>query len=101
MEPPSPGGARYYVSFKDDLSGYCVIYFLRFKSEVFDRFKHFVCKIESETNQSVRTLRSDGGGEFISKEFSEWLTEKSIRHEISAAHTPQHNGVSERGHRTI
>jgi hypothetical protein len=101
MEPPSPGGARYYVSFKDDLSGYCVIYFLRLKSEVFDRFKLFVCKIESETNQSVRTLRSDGGGEFISKEFSEWLTEKSIRHEIRASHTPKHNGVSERGHRTI
>jgi hypothetical protein len=74
---------------------------MKFKSEVFDRFQVFVCKIRSKTKAFVRTLRTDGGGEFTSNEFEAWLTKKTIRHETSPAHTPQLNSVSERDHRTI
>lgn len=101
MQLASPTGSRYYVTFKDDFSGYRVIYFMKFKSEVFDRFQAFVCKIRSETKAFVRTLRTDGGGEFTSNEFEAWLTKKAIRHETCPAHTPQLNSVSERDHRTI
>jgi hypothetical protein len=100
MQQPSPSGSRYYVTFKDDFSGYRAIYFLKLKSDVFDSFKLFVCKLKSETNHNIRTLRSDGGGEFLSTEFVNWLTEKCIRHETTVAHTPQQNGVIERDHRT-
>ena len=100
MQQPSPSGSRYYVTFKDDFSGYRAIYFLKLKSDVFDCFKLFVCKLKSETNHNIRTLRSDGGGEFLSTEFVNWLTEKCIRHETTVAHTPQQNGVIERDHRT-
>lgn len=57
--------------------------------------------MKSETDHNIHTLRSDGGGEFISTEFVNWLTEKCIRHETTVAHTPQQNGVKERDHRTI
>ena len=40
------------------------------------------------------------GGEFLSTELVNWLTEKCIRYETTAAHTPQQNGVIERDHRT-
>lgn len=56
---------------------------------------------ESETDHNIHTIQSDGGGEFISTEFVNWLTEKCIRHETTVAHTPQQNGVKERDHRTI
>lgn len=69
MQQPSPNGSRYYVTFKDDFSGYRAIYFLKLKSDVFDHFKLFVCKMKSETDHNIHTLRSDGGGEFISTEF--------------------------------
>jgi transposase InsO family protein len=59
-----------------------------------------VCKLKSETNHNIRTLRSDAGGEFLSTEFVKWLTEKCIHHETTVAHTPQQNGVIERDHRT-
>lgn len=59
MQQSSPNGSKYYVTFKDDFSGYRAIYFLKLKSDVFDRFKLFICKIKSETNHNVHTLRSD------------------------------------------
>jgi hypothetical protein len=101
MQVESPLGSKYYVTFKDDYSGYREIYILKKKSEVFEKFKLFICKIRSETKALVRTLRSDGGGELTSSEFETWMTSKNIRHETSQAHTPQLNSVSERDHRTI
>ena len=100
MQRSSPNGFRYYVTFKDYFLGYRAIYFLKSKSDVFDRFKLFICKLKSETNHNIRTLRSDGGGDFLSTEFVNWLTEKCIRHETIVGHTPQQNGVIERDHRT-
>jgi hypothetical protein len=38
---PSLGGSLYYISFIDDFSWKTWIYFLRKKSEVFDKFKEF------------------------------------------------------------
>lgn len=100
MLPPSPSGSRYYVEFKDDFLGYPAIFFLKLKSEAFDRFELFVCKMKSETNHDIYTLSSDGGGEFLSTEFVNWLNEKCIRH-TTVAHVPQQNQVVERDHRTI
>jgi transposase InsO family protein len=37
----------------------------------------------------------DNGGEFLGAEIHEWLTEREIKHTISAAHTPEHNRVAE------
>lgn len=37
----SLGGARYFLAFKDDASGYRVVFFIKHKSDVFDRFKEF------------------------------------------------------------
>jgi hypothetical protein len=44
---PSLGKYVYYVSFIDDFSRYTWIYFLRKKSEVFDKFKEFKALVEN------------------------------------------------------
>ena len=98
---PSPNGAKYFVIFKDDYSGYSEVKFLKQKSEVPDLFKVFVNRLEVETGQRVNTLRSDNGGEYESNEFSQWLESKGIRHETSVAETPEQNGVAERQNRTV
>jgi hypothetical protein len=46
---PSLGGSMYYVSFIDDFSRNTWIYFLRNKSEVFERFKEFKALVENQT----------------------------------------------------
>ncbi|RDX64254.1 hypothetical protein CR513_57211, partial [Mucuna pruriens] len=46
-------------------------------------------------------LRTDGGGEYNSKEFKEFCEAKGIEHEVTAPYTPQHNGLAERRNRTL
>jgi transposase InsO family protein len=42
----------------------------------------------------------DGGGEFNSKEFLSFLSEKGVQVQVTAPHTPQQNAVAKRGNRT-
>eukprot|EP00253_Pinus_taeda_P021636 PITA_21636 len=63
----SLGKSVYYVSFIDDFSRNTWIYFLKKKSEVFDRFKEFKALVENQTEKKIKVLRTDNGGEFCSK----------------------------------
>ena len=51
--------------------------------------------------KKVKTLRSDGGGEFCNNEFRDWLANSGIIHQVTPPYTPQMNGVAERSNRTI
>jgi hypothetical protein len=51
----------YHVSFIDDFSRNTWIYFLRNKSEDFDRFKYFKALIENQTKKRIKVLRTDNG----------------------------------------
>jgi hypothetical protein len=69
MSVPSLGKSLYYVSFIDDLSRNTWIYFLKNKSEVFDRFKEFKALIENQTKKRIKVLRIDNGRYFCGNEF--------------------------------
>ena len=101
MEKSTPNGCLYFVLFIDDYSGFRFIFFLKAQSEAADYFKDLINITRGETGNLVRTFRTDGGGEWSSSDFGTWLTGKGIRHKTSAPHTPQQDGVSERGIRTI
>ena len=96
MQTKSFGGSRYFITFTDDYSRCCKVYFLKEKSEALEKFKEFKASVETESGQSIKTLRADRGGEYLSKEFSCYLKKYGIRAELTAAHSPQQNGVSER-----
>ena len=49
----------------------------------------------------MRTLRTDGGGEYINDQFTTYLSIMGITRQVTAARTPQQNGVAERANRTI
>ena len=49
----------------------------------------------------LKRLRTDNGGEYISREFKEYYSKHGIRHEKTVPGTPQHNGVAKRMNRTI
>ena len=78
MKVPSLGKSVYYVSFIDDFSRNTWIYFLKKKSEVFDRFKEFKALVENQTEKKIKVLRTDNGGEFCSKEFEEFYKKCGI-----------------------
>ena len=64
----SIGGKRYCVTFTDDYTRYYKVYFMKDKSEVFNKFKEFELCTTNECSLSIGTLRSDNGGEYLSKE---------------------------------
>jgi transposase InsO family protein len=98
---PSSTGDSYFVVFTDDYTRYSAVYLMRNKSEVFTRFKHFLPWIQTQSGGHVKRLRTDNGGEYISREFINYLADHGIEHELTMPYTPQQNGVAERGHQTI
>jgi len=101
VSPISSSAKRYFLSFIDDFSRKTWIYLLNEKSEAFNKFKDFKTLIEKEAGTSIKCLRTDRGGEFNSKELTEFCNEHGINRQLTTAYTPQQNGVAERKNRTI
>ena len=97
----SLGGSRYFVTFIDDYSRYTTVYTLKSKDEVLEKFKEFVKSSEKQTGHSVKALRSDNGGEYVSNAFKDYCKSSGIRQEFTIPYSPQQNGVAERANRTI
>ncbi|GJS67264.1 retrotransposon protein, putative, ty1-copia subclass [Tanacetum coccineum] len=94
-------GASYFVTFTDDFSRYGYVYLLKHKHEVFETFKVFQKEVENQLGKTIKSLRSDRGGEYMSQEFLDHLKEHGIIAHRTPPYTPQHNGVSERRNRTL
>lgn len=101
MKVKSLGGSRYFVTFIDDYSRCSKVYFMMNKSEVPEKFKEFQRLVENEHKLKIGTLRSDSGGEYLAREFQEYLKTQGIKHELSVPFCPPQNGVSERYNRTL
>jgi transposase InsO family protein len=102
---PFPTLARgqfgYFITFTDDFSRYGYVYLMRHKSESFEKFKEFKAEVEKLLGKSIKTLRSDRGGEYLSHEFTDYLKLHGILSQWTPPGTPQMNGVSERRNRTL
>ncbi|GJZ58226.1 retrotransposon protein, putative, ty1-copia subclass [Tanacetum coccineum] len=94
-------GASYFITFTDDYSRYGYVYLLKHKHEVFETFKVFKNEVENQLGKTIKALRSDRGGEYISQEFKDYLKACGIVQQLTPPYTPQHNGVSERRNRTL
>ncbi len=89
------------MSFIDDHTRKVWVYFMKHKGEVFQHFLNFKAMVEKEKGVSIKCLRSDGGGEYFSNEFNEYLKEQGIQRKYSCSYSPQHNGIVERKNRHI
>ena len=52
---------------------------MKSKGEVFEHFKHFKIMVKKEIGMLIKCLRSDGGGEYFSHEFSRFLVEHGVK----------------------
>ncbi|CAB4283059.1 unnamed protein product [Prunus armeniaca] len=94
-------GYRYYLSIVDDCTRFVWFYPLTKKSDVLGTFVIFKRMVEKRLNCTIKMLQIDGGGEFTSRMFLNFLREHGISYQISCPYTPQQNGVVERKHRHI
>ncbi|KAK8661376.1 hypothetical protein V6N13_090981 [Hibiscus sabdariffa] len=101
MNTQARGGYQYFITFTDDFSRYGYIYLMRHKSEALEKFKEFKNEVQNQHGKSIKALRSDRGGEYLSQDFDELLKECGIVSQLTPPGTPQWNGVSERRNRTL
>nr|GEW45327.1 hypothetical protein [Tanacetum cinerariifolium] len=66
-------GSSYFITFTDDYSHFGYVYLLKHKHEFFETFKVFKNEVENQLGKTIKALRSDRGGEYISQEFKDYL----------------------------
>ncbi|CAL8151030.1 unnamed protein product [Prunus armeniaca] len=69
MQTVTKAGNRFFLTFIDDCTRMCWVYFLRHKSEALTVFKKFKATVELQSGYKLKKLRSDRGGEYTSVEF--------------------------------
>lgn len=101
METQSIEGSNYYVTFIDDFTHHIVTYPIARKSNVLEKFKIYHNMATTHFNVKLEHLRCDGGSEYTSMNFKQYLAENGIRAEYNVPYNPKLNGVAERANRTI
>lgn len=117
LEVPSLGGSRYFITFIDDYSKWTTVYTMKKKSESLECFIRYhkmaethtgnklvkvsVIRHTSSPHEKIKALRTDNGGEYLSRKFKAYLEEYGVTHQTTVAYTPQQNGVAERMNRTL
>lgn len=95
----SSGGFTYFLTCVDAYSRFVWVFPLRLKSDTLPQFIQFKTMVEMQFNCKIKTVQSDGGGEF--RPFTKYLQELGIIHRFTCPHTHHQNGLVERKHRHI
>ena len=101
LSTSAKGGYSYFLTFTDDFSRYGYVYLMRYKSKTFEKFKEFKNEVQNQLGKSIKAIRSDRGGEYLSQEFDKHLKEYGIVSQLTLLRTPQWNGVFERRNKTL
>ena len=93
--------SKYVLTYIDDFSRYCWVYFLKLKFEVFDIFKVFKVLVENQSERKLKIFISNNGGEYVMSELIKYCEDAGIQMQHSISYTPQQNGVAERKNRSL
>jgi len=88
MSTTPRGGYQYFMTSTNDLIRYGYIYLMRDKSETFEKFKEFQNEVENQLGKTIKLLRSDHGGEYMSQEFDDHLKSRGIVPQLTPPGTP-------------
>ncbi|CAI7867572.1 unnamed protein product [Closterium sp. NIES-53] len=94
-------GSLYFLLLKDRKTCYVWMRLVTKKSDALQEFVKWLAETERQTKKSVLMLRFDRGGEFLGKQFTDFVNGKGIVHDLTYPYTPQQNGMAEREMRTV
>lgn len=101
VTPKGFNGEIGFVTFIDDFSRLACIYCIKSKSEVFDKFFHYVNTMTNLVGKNIKILRCDRGTEYLNKRFDEFCSSRGILIKPSPAYVHELNGTAERYNRTV
>ncbi|KAJ0764367.1 putative RNA-directed DNA polymerase [Helianthus annuus] len=87
---------RFFLLFVDDCTRMTWVYFLKHKSEVFDKFRLFYTMVQTQFKTDIQILRSDNGGEYVNNSMKQFIQERGMIHQTTCPKHPEQNGVVER-----
>ncbi|CAI7895086.1 unnamed protein product [Closterium sp. NIES-54] len=95
-------GAEYFLTIVDVYTRMTWVYVLSKKSDVAETVKtDWLPMVERQQDRLVKAIRTNQGGEFLSKEFSLCLKKNGIRHSLNMPYSPAMNSIAERANWTI
>jgi hypothetical protein len=77
-------GVCYWITFIDDYSRYHFVLPIKAKSDVFEAFKTFKAYAENQSRHTIKILRDDKGGEYMSNAFLQFTTSCGIERQHSS-----------------
>ena len=78
MQTTSINGKQYFISFTDSMSGRVSIYFVPTKDGTLAAFQAYQARAEKSSGKEIQALRTDGGGEYLNKQFLQYVKEDGI-----------------------
>ena len=88
MSTQAKGGYEYFITFTDDYSRYGYVYLMRWKSEASEKFKEFRAEVENQLSKHIKAIRSNRGGEYLLRDFKDYLIQYGIVSQLTAPATP-------------
>ncbi|CAI7869503.1 unnamed protein product [Closterium sp. NIES-53] len=98
---PGEGAYSYTITFIDAATRYIWHLNLPSKDMAFEAFIAWLPVAERESGERLKSFQSDGGGEYTSQRFKQFLAEKGIKRLVSLPYAHQQQGVAERLNRTL
>jgi transposase InsO family protein len=98
---PDLDGNRYFLTVIDDQTRFSKVYFLKEKSQAAQTLIGFIRYVQTQFGKTIKALKTDQGGEYISNTLTDFLTENGIEHIFSPAYLHESNGTAERYNQTL
>ncbi|CAI7786585.1 unnamed protein product, partial [Closterium sp. NIES-54] len=98
---PGQGAYSYTITFIDAATRYVWHLNLQSKDMAFEAFVAWLPVAERESGMKLKSFQSDGGGEYTSQRFKQYLAERGIKRLISLPYAHQQQGIAERMNRTL
>ncbi|CAI7800232.1 unnamed protein product [Closterium sp. NIES-54] len=92
---------NYTITFIDAATRYFWHLNLPSRDMVLEAFTAWLPVAERESGIKLKSFQSDGGGEYTSQQFKQYLAERGIKQLLSLPYAHQQQGVAERMNRTL
>ena len=102
-QPPSPLARTEGISSPSRTTPcYTTTFLLCTKDEALEAYKMFEAWAVTQHHcRAIKVLRSDRGGEYLSKEFDQHLAKAGMARKLTTHNTPQLNGIAEHLNQTL
>ncbi|CAI7854499.1 unnamed protein product [Closterium sp. NIES-54] len=94
-------GSLYFLLLKERKTRYVWVRPVAKNSDALQEFVQWLAVTERQTKKSVLMLRSLRAGEFLGKQFTNFVNGKGVVHNLTCPYTSQQNGMAECEMRTV